>query len=83
MSEPRVRNLRGMKIIAIDEAQIEVIEWCPGDDAIRPPEQVHVLIELPNAVSEFGFAIRLKTRAAVERFVNAIRKHADNVWPRQ
>jgi REP element-mobilizing transposase RayT len=72
-----------MKIIPIEEANIEIIEWCPGDNAVNPPEQVHVLIELPNMVSEFGFAIRLKTRAAAERFANSIRKHADNVWPKQ
>ena len=77
----RTVNFKDLQIIPIDDTEIEVIEWCPGEDAVRPPEQVHILIRLPPG--QMGLAIRLKTRAGAERFINAVRKHADNVWRKQ
>jgi hypothetical protein len=75
----KVVNLRDLQILPIDDTDVHVIEWCPGDNAVNPPEQVHVLIRLP--FGKMGFTIRLKTRAAADRFIAALRKHADAVWP--
>jgi len=75
----KVVNFKDLQIVPIDDADIEIIEWCPGEGAVNPPEQVHIMVRLPG--SPLGFAIRLKTRAGAERFINTIRKHANNVWP--
>lgn len=74
-------NFKDLQILPIEDTEIQIIEWCPGDGAVRPPEQVHILIRLP--FENMGFAIRLKTRAAAQRFMDAMQEHIDNVWPGQ
>jgi hypothetical protein len=77
MSEYRV-------VVAVDK--INVIEWCPGDDG-EHPEQVHILFGIPLIVDdsevekEVTFAIRLKSRRAVDDLIAALSVHAAGVWP--
>ena len=77
----RVVNFKDLQILPIEDSEIEIIEWCPGDGAVNPPTQVHILIRLP--FENMGFGVRLKTRAAAERSMNTIREHTDSVWPRK
>lgn len=74
---PKVTLLRDEPhaVIAVDE--IDVIEWCPGEDGLHP-EQVHILFRLPEL--EVTFQIRLKSRRAVDTLVAALNKHAKGVW---
>lgn len=71
-------NTRDLAVkFVIDE--VSVVEWCPGDNAVLPPEQVHILVHIPGID---GFmAIRLKTRAVAESLIDALRVHTDGVWP--
>lgn len=78
----KVVNFKDLQILPLEDTEIQIIEWCPGDNAVNPPTQVHIMITLPGP-DEMGFAVRLKTRAAAERFMATIRNHADNVWPQQ
>jgi hypothetical protein len=80
-NEGKVTNFKDLKILPLEDSEIQIIEWCPGENATNPPEQVHVLIRLP--FENMGFAIRLKTRAGAARFLNTLRKHINNVWPPQ
>lgn len=54
----------------------EVASWSPGEAGENiPPTQVHLIIPL-NALG-ITFAVRLKSRAACDRLIDALIEHRD------
>lgn len=56
---------------------VEVASWCPTPDATGPATQVHLLLRMGEATH----VIRLKSRAAADSLIAALREHTDYVWP--
>lgn len=73
-----MKNMRDLNVKFIVD-DVNVIEWCPGDNAVLPAEQVHILLGLPS-LGGHG-VIRLKSRRVADELIAALRVHADAVWP--
>lgn len=53
--------------------------WCPTPDGSGPAEAV--AIQLMTEMDGVSFFMRLKSPAAVDELIAALRRHKDDVWP--
>jgi hypothetical protein len=76
------KNLEGMRVIPLDpeSGALEVVEWHELPDGQGKPSQVHIAVTLDADLPKF--AIRLKSREAVEHLVGILLEHAAAVWPK-
>lgn len=59
---------------------IHVLTWHPEKDGEGKPEQVHLVLDL--GIEEIPyFAVRLKSRDAVNRLIEALETSRNEVWP--
>lgn len=72
-------------------AQIEsysICQWCPTPDGSGKPEAVVVTFEARglaltiNGSSASGIGLRLKSRHAINTFIEILERHRDEVFPR-
>lgn len=71
------RSLAGVAFMEIED--LSVHEWCPTPDGTGPPEQVHMTIKVKGL--DARLILRFKSPDTLGRFIGALRKHRDNVWP--
>ena len=55
-----------------------VCSWNPEKDGKGPSTQVHLLMNFKNGIS---FAIRMKTKNAVNQMIAVLEFHRNDVWP--
>lgn len=76
-AENMKQNLAGVAYHEIEE--YGVYSWCPTHDASGPPEQVHVTFKLHGL--EHKLALRFKHPGELDRFIMALQRHREDVWP--
>ena len=72
-----IQNLAGKAVFEIIEWG--VFEWHPLPNGQGDPTQVHFKLVIDDQLPPF--IMRIKSRKAAEQLMEAIRRHADNVWP--
>lgn len=66
---------------AIVADRLEVFSWSPGTANEKLPcTQVHIICQKPK-LSGMAFVLRLKSRAACQDLIEALKKHMEDVWP--
>ncbi|MCG8583718.1 MAG: hypothetical protein MI757_03305 [Pirellulales bacterium] len=53
--------------------------WCPTPDGSGPAEAV--AIQLMTDLPDWSFMLRLKSPAAVDEMIEALKRHRNDVWP--
>ena len=59
---------------------LRVCSWCPTPDASGPATQVHLVVDL-GVPGITAFAVRLKSRRAVDELIAALEVNREHVWP--
>lgn len=71
-------NLEGMEILQL--THMEICEYHSLPDCEGKPTEVHIVLR-PYEESNTVLVVRLKSLRAVTELVDALNKHAANVWP--
>ena len=74
------KNLRDMAAF-LEVQSYGVAEWTPQDDGEGKPEAVLLHFDLGKALDGVTFAVRLKSRAEVQRLITMLGQYRDQVWP--
>lgn len=73
-------TFRGLQHIA-EAKEYHILSWSPGPPGTdHPSTQVHIIYPITEA--EFAFAIRMKSRRAIQEMIDVLTDHMENVWPR-
>lgn len=67
------------EIVAARIESYEVGSWCPTPDGSGPAEAVAINFNIQGL--EFPLILRMKTPAAVDEMIDALRRHKMDVWP--
>jgi len=73
------KNLRDFPAL-FELLQYHVAEWVPGDDGIGKPEAVAIQFDLGREFDGVSFMFRLKSRRAVNEFMQLLAQYRDRVW---
>jgi len=73
-----IEEVSGGRPVAVIE-EYEVGSWCPTPDGTGPAEAV--VIHFKGLKLPVDFAIKMKSRAAVEEMIDALTRHMNDVWP--
>lgn len=71
----------GANITSVEvPVEFHIYNWTPRPNGEGPCEQVHLVMEMPDH-PEIRFAMRLKSAAAVDDFIDQLIAHKLAVWP--
>ena len=63
------------------EPQIEILAWCPDDEAKVPPEQVHFVVSWPVGLDFPPLVIRFMSPDTLGFFIEELTRFRRFVWP--
>ena len=86
MVKPRGKVIRSTNpkigYTAIGQPQIEILAWCPDENAQLPPEQVHFAIHWPVEMSDLPpMVLRFKSPDTLGFFIEELSRYRREVWP--
>lgn len=64
----------------IGEPTVEIVAWCPDNEAKLPPEQVHFIMILPG-LEEMPLVMRFKSPDSLGFFIEELARYRKTVWP--
>lgn len=77
----KARNLEDEARTLVPVEGIEVCEWHPLRDGEGTPTQVHMrIVPGEGSLDIFTFVVRLKSKDACDRLIEALQLHRDNVF---
>ncbi len=65
--------------VALEAQEINISAWCPDDRALKPPEQVHLILQV--ARIKYPILMRFKDPDTLGFLIEELNRYRSYVWP--